>query len=512
MSTTNTFGVLPLLRSVCLLTCISHAAALGNRGNIFSKRERDLQACNSWKKLGIDIVGEASEDRSGQSVSMSKDGSLVAIGSVYNDGNGESSGHVRVYGLDDTNNWQIRGQDIDGEAASDNKGYSVSMSDDGSVVAIGARYNDGNGSASGHVRVFNWNSDISLWDQRGQDIDGAESGDYFGTSVSMSDDGTVIAIGADGADGDDVNAFRIGDVHVYEWDSTTWVQRGGAIQGEANNDRSGISVSMSNDGTKLAIGANRNDNIRGTSGHVRIYEWDSTSDAWTQLGEDIDGEGQGDLSGASVSMSGDGALVAIGAIGNDQTGTNAGHVRIYEWDSPQSSWSQRGDDIDGEFARDNSGVSVSMSDDGTSVAIGAHKNDGNGNSSGHVRIYDWVEEDTGNLWSQRGYDIDGEEGNRSGEAVSISNDGNVVAIGATASNDNSGHVSVMEWVPCTSAPTRAPTPIPSFKPTPAPTPAPTSPVTIGGVAAISYTNASTYNGVGRKVIVAMLISIFGMML
>ena len=43
------------------------------------------------------------------------------------------------------------GQDIDGEAANDNSGYSVSLSSDGTVVAIGAIGNDGNGSDSGHT-------------------------------------------------------------------------------------------------------------------------------------------------------------------------------------------------------------------------------------------------------------------------------------------------------------------------------------------------------------------------
>ena len=45
-------------------------------------------------------------------------------------------------------------------------------------------------------------------------------------------------------------------------------------------------------------------------------------------------------------------------------------MRVYEYSS--SSWSQLGSDIDGEAANDNSGYSVSLSSDGTKVAIGAH--------------------------------------------------------------------------------------------------------------------------------------------
>ena len=99
--------------------------------------------------------------------------------------------------------------------------------------------------------------------------------------------------------------------------------------------------------------------------------------AQTQLGADIDGEATGDQSGWSVSLSSDGTTVAIGARLNDGNGNYAGHVRIYEYSS--GSWTQLGADIDGEAAGDQSGSSVSLSSDGTRVAIGAAGNDGNGN-------------------------------------------------------------------------------------------------------------------------------------
>ena len=108
--------------------------------------------------------------------------------------------------------------------------------------------------------------------------------------------------------------------------------------------------------------------------------------AQVQLGTDIDGEAAYDESGWSVSLSDDGTIVAIGAPGNAGNGTDAGHVRIYEYSS--GIWSQLGIDIDGEAAGDGSGVSVSLSDDGTTAAIGAYGNDGNGSFSGHLRVYE----------------------------------------------------------------------------------------------------------------------------
>ena len=129
----------------------------------------------------------------------------------------------------------------------------------------------------------------------------------------------------------------------------------------------------------VAIGAYRNDGNGDNSGHVRIYAWNSATSAWEQQGADIDGEAAGDYSGESVSLSSDGTTVAIGANSNDGNGENSGHVRIYAWNSATSAWDQQGADIDGEAAGDRSGESVSLSSDGTTVAIGAHQNDGNGN-------------------------------------------------------------------------------------------------------------------------------------
>jgi hypothetical protein len=109
-----------------------------------------------WRQLGGDINGEAVEDYSGRSVSLSSDGTILAVGALYNDGNGPISGHARVYKRD-TNEalgWKQLGGDINGEAADDYSGWSVSLSSDGTILAVGAPYNDGNGPQSGHVRVF----------------------------------------------------------------------------------------------------------------------------------------------------------------------------------------------------------------------------------------------------------------------------------------------------------------------------------------------------------------------
>ena len=342
----------------------------------------ELSANNTWTQLGGDIDGEAADDESGWSVSLSADGRRVAIGARFNDDNGNNSGHVRVYELSSNNTWTQLGGDIDGEAADDESGYSVSLSSDGSRVAIGARRNDGNGRDAGHVRVYELDTS-NAWSQLGGDIDGEAARDQSGYSVSLSSDGSRVAIGARY---NDVNGSDAGHVRVYELDTNnTWSQLGGDIDGEASGDWSGYTVSLSANGSRVAIGARKNDGNGRDAGHVRVYEL-SSNNTWTQLGGDIDGEAAGDGSGWSVSLSAHGSRVAIGAPGNDGNGSTSGHVRVYELDT-SNNWSQLGSDIDGEAGGDRSGNSVSLSADGSQLAIGAWANNGNGSRSGHVRVF-----------------------------------------------------------------------------------------------------------------------------
>ena len=332
----------------------------------------------SQTQLGSDIDGEAASDQSGYSVSIDSDGSHVAIGAIQNDGTANNAGHVRIFEYSGSS-WNQVGNDIDGETTWDQSGYSVSIDSDGSHVAIGATGNDGNGSISGHVRIYSWGG--SAWSQVGSDIDGEAASDYSGVSVSIDSDGSHVAIGAYGNDG---NGSDSGHVRIYSWDGSAWNQLGNDIDGEAAGDFSGYSVSIDSDGSHVAIGAYTNDGGGNNSGHVRIYSWGGS--AWSQVGSDIDGEAASDYSGYSVSIDSDGSHVAIGAFGNDGNGSDSGHVRLYSWNG--SAWSQAGSDIDGEAASDYSGRSVSIDSDGSRVAIGAYGNDGNGSFSGHVRVYE----------------------------------------------------------------------------------------------------------------------------
>ena len=329
-------------------------------------------------------------------------------------------------------NAQIQiGQDIDGEGLFDNSGGAVDTNASGSRVAIGAVNNS---SSSGHVRVYDF--DEENWIQIGDDIDGGINFGRFGAAVVLNDQGDRLVASGIGFNKQGVSGF----VRIFDLEGENWIQLGADITYPNDDDEGfGEGLTLNNNGTRLAIG-HPNSDVNGiNSGSVIVY--DIIDSDFIQVGEEIPGEEIINGAGRSISLSGSGNTLAIGALANNNdNGADSGHVRVFNYDGDGASWNQVGQDIDGEAAVDFSGAFVSISDDGTRVAIGATSNDDAGNNAGHVRVFDFIGDD----WVKVGIDIDGEaNGNASGAAVNFSNDGNILFIGAPGNDDtdtDSGHV------------------------------------------------------------------------
>ena len=384
-------------------------------------------------QIGADIDGEATGDFFGESVALSSDGTRMVVGAGRNQDNGTRSGHVRVF-QENSEVWSQVGGDIDGISNDGLFGSSVAISADGTRIAVGGPGFNLNGVSAGYVRVFEETSGV--WTQVGGDIIGENIDDLFGSSIAMSADGSRISVGATSNDGNGMNS---GHVRVLQENSGVWSQVGGDIDGEAAEDFFGWSIAMTADGSRIVVGAIENDGNGSRSGHVRVFQ--ENSGLWSQIGGDIDGEAADDLFGRSVAISADGSRIAVGAILNSDNGTHTGHARIFQESS--GVWLQVGDDIDGENTGGLfggwSGESIAMSSDGSKVIIGAPRNDGNGSNSGHARVF----EETSGGWTQIGDDIDGEaSGDQSGSSVAISRDGNRIAVGAIGNTSFTGHVRV----------------------------------------------------------------------
>eukprot|EP00978_Attheya_sp_CCMP212_P026254 scaffold85962_cov43-Attheya_sp.AAC.2 len=228
---------------------------------------------NNWQRRGSIIRGEANGDRSGQSLALTSDGTVLAIGGLENDAAGVDSGHVRVFGFQ--NGWNTMGPDLDGEAAGDRYGRSVALSDDGGTVAVGGNRNNANGDASGHVQVSQYNSNLNTWQQMGDDIDGKAASDEFGWRVELSSDGKTLAVGAWGGDfiGNGINGENAGYVSIFRFIGSSWVQLGDDIFGLSAGDEAGRDISLSADGSRIAVGAPRALSSRGS---IRIFDIDTT--------------------------------------------------------------------------------------------------------------------------------------------------------------------------------------------------------------------------------------------
>jgi len=256
---------------------------------------------SEWEQIGQDIVDDRIDYRSGCSVALSGDGTTLAVGSEEDD---SSSGHVKLYAIN-SSSWRRIGNVITGEARGDSFGYSVSLSENGRTLAVGAYRNDGNGTGSGHVRLFQIADSGSQWIQLGKDIDGEAEFDMSGLSVSLSADGSVVAIGSP----NDMNAYDQARVYSWKNSESRWEQRGRDLVGDKSGDNFGNAVSISDNGEIVAVGA-PGDATDNRKGFVRVYR--IVDDDWERMGDNIEGKFSGGIFGQAVSLSGDGKTLAIG--------------------------------------------------------------------------------------------------------------------------------------------------------------------------------------------------------
>ena len=374
--------------------------------------------------LGGIIDGTAGEDKFGRAVSISGNGTRVAIGGSLNDAatgvTTANRGHVKIYEYNATTKaWVQLGSDIVGTTDLDQLGFSVSLSNDGSRVAIGCPHS---ASDKGHVEIYDYSTG-SGWLPVGTNIVGATAGMRYGYAVSLSNDGTYVAVGAPF---DDTTASDSGLVNVYKYDSG-WTKVGADIVGGGASYKLGTAVSMKNtvaSGPIVAIGIPGND-----QGKVRVYEYDSGT-AWALDGSEISGKTTGDAFGTSVSIPDDASRVVAGGPENS---SGTGYIRIYEYSA--SDWSQMGSDINGTAVGDKFGTSVSFSGDGSRVATGSP-----GNGKGDVKVY--VYENS--VWTKLGETIIGTITNdQFGHSVSLSTNGLRLGVGPdVTTGDTRGYASV----------------------------------------------------------------------
>ena len=322
------------------------------------------------------------------------------------------------------------GSPILGAASGDYFGENTAINGNGTIVAGFSVNHDSN---KGHVRVFQWTpTGNASWTQMGGDIDGEAASDN-GTiqegsnNIALNYAGNILAFGSGNNDGGAGNA---GNVRVYHFTSGSWTQMGSDIDGESANDNFGLSVALSDDGQTLVVGSRGHDtDTYNETGAIYIYEYDSANNRWIEKGDHIVGKESTNYKlGNSVSINGDGTIIAGSS---RQFDNSKGETRVFQYTpTGVTSWTELGSGILGESNSDNSGQSISLDRSGYKIAIGAVNNDGGGNNSGHVRVFRYTPSGVSS-WTQVGADINGESASDYfGDAVSLSADGFTLAVGA----------------------------------------------------------------------------------
>jgi hypothetical protein len=311
------------------------------------------------------------------SLAMSSDGKRLAVGYYESKG-----GVVQLFERDDERN--TFSDTVATEFVGDVDawhGHSVDLSSDGTILAIGApRINTANGIRSGAVRIFQ--KIDSNWTQLGNDIEGKADNEFFGWSVSLrATDGLRVAVGSP-----DV-IYGGGSVRVYDWSSGEfWEEQAFPDISETSFGLLGNSIALSSSGSILAVGS------RGTFGLGRVQVFRELAGVgWIEDdGTGLVGEQDSDSFGDSVSLSSDGSILAIGAPQNSEFGDGSGMVRVLKYDVRSFTWIQQGTDIGGSSPDVNLGVWVDLSADGSRVVAGAPKALFNGalTEAGSALVYD----------------------------------------------------------------------------------------------------------------------------
>lgn len=385
-------------------------------------------ANGQWSQLGADIIGETESGNAGFAVHINSNGTVIAVGDqgAMLDGI-DGRGEVRVYMLQD-GEWLPKGAPIQGVAEYDWCGQEVALDSAGDVLAVSsiATYNSDDNSV-GSVRVYEW--DGVDWQLRGDFLEGQENPigfvSFYGYGLDLSADGNTVLVSGPEKWSEDGSTQKVGYVEVFDWNGNNWIQRGESIFGSVSFMQLGFNCALSADGQTMVLGGN-GFGASDKKGMARVYEW--VNNSWIQKGEDMLGVLPKDELGRSVSIANQGNTIAIGAPGYEVATTNLqGEVMVYDWNG--STWVQRGATLSSFEDIDFFGSDVSLSADGMRLAVTASNltnNDLVVSNAGGGMIYEW----NGIEWELVQGPILGEQWMEYAREIEISSDGNTFVLGS----------------------------------------------------------------------------------
>ena len=442
--------------------------------------------------------GAASLSADGNTLAVSAqsdDSNTTGVGSTPNDnGNANGSGAVYVFTRMRTSWAEQAYIKASNTGEGDFFGGALSLSANGNTLAVGAQLEDSNttgvgstpnddGSANESGAVYVFVRTETIWAEQAY-IKASNTGavDFFGGSVGLSADGNTLAVGAylddsntsgvDSTPNDDGSANDSGAVYVFALTGTIWAEQAYIKASNTGaGDDFGKVVSLSWDGNTLVVGAMDEDsnntgvgstpNDDGTANNSgAVYIFTRTGSNWTeQAYVKASNNGGGDIFGFAVNLSADGNTLAVGAFQEDSNTTGVGSTpndnsisynsgAVYVFVRTETTWVEQAyikASNTGEV--DRFGYAVSLSADGNILAVSAYHEDNTttgvestSNDEGFAAdagaVYVFTRTDT--TWVEQAYvkasNTDAED--QFGIAVSLSSDGNTLAVGALNEDSN----------------------------------------------------------------------------
>jgi hypothetical protein len=372
-------------------------------------------------------------------------------------------------------------------------GQAISLSADGNTLAVAAPGEDSNATGidgnqsdnsedgSGAVYVFQ-QSNGSWIQQAYVKASNAQDGDNFGWQLDLSSDGNTLAVSAISEDsnattinGDenDNSANNAGAVYIFSRNSGSWSQQAyiKASNG-GSGDYFGYSLSLSADGNTLAVGASGEDSdAMGINGDPvnndaisagAAYTFTRTAGTWNQQAYiKASNTNTGDAFGKFLSLSGDANTLAISAVkersnsttinGNESDNSSFDTGAVYVFTQNTGNWTQQAYvKASNAEANDRFGLSLALSDNGDTLAVGAEfensnatgvngaENNNDASYSGAVYVFIRAI----GSWSQQAYikSSNSNQSDRFGNSLDLSSDGNTLAVSAFYEDSNSSGI------------------------------------------------------------------------
>jgi hypothetical protein len=391
--------------------------------------------------IGSTIKGVSKGERFGQAIDLSDDGSVMAVGSFLYSVGRTNMGSASVYerSANSVEGWAQRGQTLYGEAAQEYFGTSVALSSDGSVLVVGAYgYRSGGLAGAGRAVVYDWNPTSLTWSLRNSPgashlIAGSRVGERAGYSVDVSSNGNVVVVGS-------VGGTQGAAARAFSWSGVAWIQLGAEFVGTVSSSGAGTSVSISSDGLAVAIGAPNYASPDGTQATPRVFDWNEEAGAWAK-------RPNVDIPLASrynygyvvnpVSISSDGTVVATGSF--SESSRMKGVVTVHRWSN--GAWARVGDPIKG-LVGSTFGAGVRISADASTLVIGA-KSDSAVKSGEAAAASSYAWDESTSAWKE----LNGYAGEASltpgiafGVGTAVSADGSFLVVGAWGETSYKGAV------------------------------------------------------------------------